>query len=148
MIYLVAGGLLLVFFAWTGRKSRQREALSGLRRHFPATARTAFMVRLPSVHESIPDEEFSRLFESIYAEHLRRFGASNFGDLMGRTIDLGGEAERLSQRICRDAVDELPAYFRALLGNDPVLLEEAGAAFYAALQNAGAETQAELDSNR
>ncbi len=139
MIYIAAGVLLLFVLAGAGRKARQREMVASLRRNFVVEAKRLLAVT-PGFAASLSDAELVRLFDEIYAEHLRRFGARDFADLLrkGESAD----AASISAQICVDAAKRLCSAHQDC---DAHLV---GRALSDALTLAGPDMYAEMAPNR
>jgi hypothetical protein len=139
MIWLAAGVLLLFVLAGAGRRARQREMVASLRRNFVVEAMRSLANYLPKLAPALTDAQLGRLFDEIYAEHLRRFRARNFADLLrkGQSPD----AVSISSDICTEVGKRLCATHQDC---DPDLM---GMALSDALMLAGPDMYADMVPN-
>lgn len=139
MIYIAAGLILFFVLAGAGRRARQRQMVQSLKRHFIEEAKASLGASVPALAARLSDEQLSRAFDWIYAEHLRRSGARNFGDLLrkGQQADLN----LISIEICFDAAERLCAAYPGAAGSDA---SSAGGALFGALSLAGPAMYAEM----
>ncbi len=144
MIYIAAGLILFFVLAGAGRRARQRQMVQSLKRHFIEEAKASLGASVPALAARLSDEQLSRAFDWIYAEHLRRSGARNFGDLLrkGQQADLN----LISIEICFDAADKICAARPGGLAADSYA-RDAGTAPWSAPNAAGPEMYAEMVPN-
>jgi hypothetical protein len=143
MIYIAAGLILFFVLAGAGRRARQRQMVQSLKRHF-IDAKASLGAAVPALAAQLSEEQLSRAFDWIYAEHLRRSGARNFGDLLrkGQQADLN----LMSVEICFDAAEKICAARPGGLAADSYA-SDAGTALWSALNAAGPEMYAEMVPN-
>lgn len=141
MIYIAAGLILLLVLAAAGRRARQRQMVQSLKRHFVSEAQTSLDRNAPELAAKLGHGELSRVFDWIYAEHLRRCGVRDFAGLLrrGQLSDLNS----MSVDICFEAAEKLCAAHARAAGSDP---SSAGGALFGALSLAGPAMYAEMVS--
>lgn len=109
-LLLVVAILVLLWLASVGRKARQREAVAGLRAHFPHIARLRLVAACPRLDGVLSEADLRLLFDWMLIELHRRTGTSSLGELMQWSIEHGAEeTTKLTADVSRQAVDKLPS---------------------------------------
>jgi predicted tellurium resistance membrane protein TerC len=108
-LLIIAAIVMLVLLARLGRHQKQRAAVAGIRRHFPAIARMRLIAACPGLEAVLQDAELRLVFDWILIEMYRRTGTSGLAQLMQWATKKGeAETERLTGEVAREAVDRLP----------------------------------------
>ena len=107
-LLLIVAVVLLFWLASLGRKAKQRDAVSGLRREFPRIARLRLIAACPGLDGVLEEAELRMLFDWMLLQMHRRTGAANFGELMQWSLERGqAEATTLTADVSRDVVERL-----------------------------------------
>ena len=107
---ILAGLLLLLIAASLSRRGKQREAVAGLRDHFPAIARMRLIAACPGLDPLLQETELRLLFDWILLQMYRRTNSPGFGALMRWTIEHGQtESIAMVANVTREAVERLPS---------------------------------------
>lgn len=107
---IIAAVLLLLIAASLGRRGKQREAIAGLRDHFPAIVRMRLIAACPGLDPVLQETELRLLFDWILLQMYRRTNSPGFGELMRWTVEHGEtESNAMVANVTRDAVDRLPS---------------------------------------
>ena len=106
---LLLGAVALFFWlASVGRKAKQREAVSGLRREFPRIARLRLIAACRGLDGVLDEAELRLLFDWMLLRMYRRSGASGLGELMQWSIEHGAaETMALTADVSGEAVERL-----------------------------------------
>jgi len=108
-LLLILAAAALFWLASLGRKAKQREALTGLRREFPHIARLRLVAACPGLDGVLGEAELRMLFDWILLQIHGRTGTSDLGELMQWSIQHGeAETTSLTADVSREAVDRLP----------------------------------------
>ena len=108
LLLILAVGALF-WLASTGRKAKQREALTGLRLEFPRIARLRLVAACPGLDGVLGEAELRMLFDWILLRMYGKTGTSDFGNLMRWSVEHGAaETTALSADVSREAVERLP----------------------------------------
>jgi hypothetical protein len=139
MILAAAAVVLILVLAAAGRRARQRQLVQSLKRHFISHAEVTLETSAPTLAAQLRDGELSRVFDWIYAEHLRRSGARDFAGLLrrGQQADLNP----MSFDICLEAGEKLCAAHPRAAESESA---SAGGALFGALNLAGRAMYAEI----
>ena len=139
MFWLFLGlAVAAVWMIASGSRTRkQRLVQSAWRNAFPTFALLEVDGVAPNLAERWGIPDYSRQFDLVFAELLRRFEARDFAELMRRFVELGPEqGEAMTEDIFNATVDELPG--ESLEYGERVLV---AAALRRALERAGAAAQ-------
>lgn len=110
LLWIIVALAGLVFLATRGRKTRDRERIAAIRRHFASIARMRLVAACPHLEETLAESDLRFLFDWILIELFRRTNVSGFDALMRWSLGHGeAEAARLTAQVTREAVDLLPA---------------------------------------
>lgn len=131
-LWIILALVLLFLLASIGRKQKQKDALSLIRRHFPHIARMRLIAACPGLQDVLEEAELRILFDWILIRLYRRTGASGLAELMQWSVAKGeAETARLTAEVTREAVDRLPRSVLAVIDDckgrtfAAVLLDEA-----------------------
>ena len=109
LVWLILAIAVLFALASFGRKQKQREVASRIRRHFPPLARMRLVAACPGLDDRLDEASLRMIFDWILIQMYRRTGTSGFGELMQWSIEKGEtEARRLTGEVTHEAVDRLP----------------------------------------
>ena len=109
-LLIVAGVLvLLLVFAATNRRAKQRAAVRGLRTHFPRIARQRLVGNFPELDPVLDQTTLRLLFDWMLAQAYCRTNSRGLGDLMRWETENGKAAMAgMLEGLTADAVERLP----------------------------------------
>ena len=115
-LLLILAAAALFWLASLGRKAKQREALTGLRREFPHIARLRLVAACPGLDGVLAEAELRMLFDWILLQIHGRTGTSDLGELMQWSVKHGeAETTALTADVSREAVERLPQPVLAII---------------------------------
>jgi hypothetical protein len=88
-LLLILAVVALFWLASIGRKAKQKEAMSKIRREFPRIARLRLVAACPGLDGVLADAELRMLFDWILLSLYGRTSTSNLGELMQWSVKHG-----------------------------------------------------------
>lgn len=108
-LLLILAVVALFWLASIGRKAKQHEAVSKLKREFPRIARLRLVAACPSLDGVLADAELRMLFDWILLRLYGRTSTSDLNELMQWSVKHGeAETTALTADVSREAVERLP----------------------------------------
>jgi hypothetical protein len=108
-LLLILAVVALFWLASIGRKAKQKEAVSKIRREFPSIARLRLVAACPGLDGVLGDAELRMLFDWMLLSLYGRTGTSDLGELMQWSVKHGeSETTALTAHVSREAVERLP----------------------------------------